>query len=319
MNIVILGAGAIGRLYGVYLGREGHRVTLVDPDFEVVEAINKKGLGFMKQGSTDPDAVDFVPAQAVTQVREINEAELVLLAVKSYDTLTAIQSASHLINDSAPILTLQTGLGNIEIMEQIVKPQHIIGGFTFMAAAALGPGVVRQGGVGKTYIGEPAGGMSERVRNIAGMFSEAGLECTSVHRFSGRLWCKVIVFSAINALSAVLRVKNGALLESMDSVTLMKRMVDEGRQVARAQAVDLVFHDLYDLLFKACRRTEQNISSMLQDTLSGHRTEIEAQCEALVRYGEKTGVATPTQQTMVELVKLVEKNGIGGGAEGGVR
>lgn len=318
MNIVILGAGAIGRLFGVYLGREGHRITLVDPDSEIVDAINEKGLGYMEQGGNDPDAVDFVPAQAFTQARGINEAELTLLAVKSYDTLTAVQSASHLISDSAPILTLQTGLGNIEVMEQLVKPQQIIGGFTFMAAAALGPGVVRQGGVGKTYIGEPAGGMSERVRDIAAMFSEVGLECTPVHRFSGRLWCKVIVFSAINALSAVLRVKNGSLLESMESITLMKRMVDEGRQVARVQAVDLVFHDLYDLLFEACRRTDQNISSMLQDILSGHRTEIEAQCEALVRYGKEAGVATPTQQTMVELVRFVEKNGIGHGAEGGV-
>lgn len=320
MNIVILGAGAIGRLFGVYLGRSGHQITLVDPNREVVEAINSQGLGFMEQGGSDPDAVSFVPAHAVAHAGEIREAELTLLAVKSHDTLAAVQAASHLIDAAAPIITLQTGLGNIELMEQVVSKKGIIGGFTFMAATALGPGVVRQGGMGKTYLGEIGGGMSDRVRDYAGIFAEAGLVCTPVHRLMGRLWCKVIVYSAINALSAVLQVKNGQLLASVEAITLMKRLVDEGQQVARAHAVDLVFHDLYGLLFDACRRTEQNISSMLQDILSGQRTEIEAQCGALVQYGEQAGVATPTQQTMVELVKLLERKAAGARAEeGGAR
>jgi 2-dehydropantoate 2-reductase len=319
MNIVILGAGAIGRLFGVYLGRAGHQVTLVDSDPEIVEAINSRGLGYMEEGGHDPDAVDFVAVQAVLHPQDVKDADLLLLAVKSHDTLAAVQSASHLIKSTAPILTLQTGLGNIEVMEQVVRQEYIIGGFTFMAATALGPGVVRQGGLGKTYIGEPFGAMSDRVNDIAKLFSDSGLACTPVHRFLGRLWCKVIVLSAINSLSAVLQVKNGSLLESMESITLMKRLVDEGREVARAQSVDLVFHDLYTLLFEACRRTEHNISSMLQDILNGHRTEIEAQCEALVTYGAQTGVATPTQQTMVDLVRFVERKAMNEGMEGGLR
>ncbi len=307
MHIVILGAGAIGRLFGVYLGRAGHRVTLVDPDHAIVDEINNHGLGFMEQGGNDPDAITFIPARAVHHAGDIRETELTLLAVKSFDTLTAVQGASHLVDDGAPILTLQTGLGNLEQLERVVQREHILGGFTFMAAATLGPGTVRQGGLGKTYLGEINGPVSERVQDLARVFTDAGLVCTPVHRILGRLWCKVIVFSAINSLSAVLQVKNGQLLDSMESVTLMKRLVDEGRRVAEAHGIDLVFPDLYELLFDACRRTGQNISSMLQDILNGHRSEIEAQCGALVRYGEQAGVAAPTQQTMVELVKLLEK------------
>ena len=311
MNIVILGAGAIGRLFGVYLGRGGHRVTLVDPDPTIVDAIHEHGLGFMQQGGTDPDAIASVPARAVLNASEIRETELTLLAVKSFDTLTAVQSASHLIGDGAPILTLQTGLGNLEQLERVVQRKHILGGFTFMAAATLGPDTVRQGGLGKTYLGEISGPISERVELLARVFTESGLICTPVERIVGRLWCKVIVFSAINSVSAILQVKNGHLLESMEAVTLMKRLVDEGRQVAEAHGIDLVFPDLYELLFDACRRTRQNISSMLQDILNGHRSEIQAQCGALVRYGEQAGVAAPTQQTMVDLVKLMEKKAAG--------
>lgn len=311
MHIVILGAGAIGRLFGVYFGRAGHQVTLVDPKREVVDAINRKGLGIMQQGSTDPDAVTFVPARAVLHAGEIREAELTLLAVKSFDTLVAIQAAAHLVSATAPIVTLQTGLGNLEQLEQAVGKEPIIGGFTFMAAATLGPGIVREGGSGKTYLGEINGMLSPRVRQLAELFTGAGLVCTPVRRIIGRLWCKVIIFSAINSASAILQVRNGHLLESMEALTLMKRLVDEGQQVAGAHGIDLVFPDLYELLFDACRRTGQSISSMLQDILNGHRTEIETQCGALVRYGEQSGTATPTQQTMVELVKLLEKKAAG--------
>ena len=88
---------------------------------------------------------------------------------------------------------------------------------------------------------------------------------------------------------------------------LLKRLIDEGRRVAEAQAVDLVFHDLYQILFEACKRSDQNLSSMLQDILEGKHTEIDAQCGAIVKIGEQTGVPTPTHQTMLELVQLVSK------------
>ena len=319
MKIVIIGAGAIGRLFGVYLSRNGHQVIMVDRDPEVVSAINRRGLGFMEQGSRDPDAITFVPVGAVANAGEIEEAELTLLAVKSFDTLAAVQDATHLVDFSSPIIPLQTGLGNIEIMEKVVGKDAVIGGFTFMAATALAPGVVRQGGVGKTYIGEIDGEMTDRVRSIAAMLTDASLICTPVHRFMGRLWCKVIVYSAINALSAVLQVQNGELMETVEGITLMKRLVDEGKEVARARAVDLVFHDLYGLLIDACRRTSGNISSMFQDILSGQRTEIEAQCGALAHYGRQAGVATPTQETMEELVHLLEKKAAGALGRGGER
>ena len=305
MKIVILGAGAIGRLLGVFLGRGGHQVVLVDPDQEIAQALNSQGIGFMEEDAIDPDAVTYIPTTAVTHASSIDNCDLVLLAVKSFDTLSAIQAAQHLVSKTSPVITLQTGLGNIENLERVVSRENIIGGFTFMAAISLGAGIVRQGGAGKTYLGELDGRISERLRAVSTMFVDSGLECTPVRRIKGRLWCKVIVFSAINAVTSILQIKNGQLLDNMESITLLKRLVDEGRRVAETQAVDLVFHDLYQLLFDACKRTDQNLSSMLQDILEGKQTEIDAQCGALVKLGEQTGVPIPTQQTMLELVQLI--------------
>lgn len=308
MKIVIVGGGAIGRLFGVYCSKGGHQVTIVEPRSDVVQAINENGLAMMELGASSPDSLPHYTASAVDDAAAITECDLVLLAVKSFDTLQAIKQAAHLITENSPVISLQTGLGNIEIMERVVDRRHIIGGFTFMAATALSPGVVRHGGTGKTYIGELEERLSERVTALAEVFTKCGIPCTPVKRIIGRLWCKVIVYSAINALSSVLRVKNGQLLEQMESVTLLKRLIDEGKKIALANAVDLVFPDLYELLFEACKKTSGNLSSMLQDVLNHKDTEINAQCGALAAFGKESGINAPTQETMTELVKLIEKH-----------
>ncbi|OQX14400.1 MAG: hypothetical protein BWK76_14745 [Desulfobulbaceae bacterium A2] len=306
MHIVIVGGGAIGTLCGVFLSRGGHEVSVVDTDPGIVEAIGQRGLGLLAREANSPDEVLFTPARAVTNPAAIKECDLILLTVKSANTLTAMRSVSHLVGASAPVLSLQTGLGNLELMEKVVGREHILGGFTFMAATAMASGIARHGGEGKTYIGELDGDDSERCRRIGALLTDCGIPCTVVQRVVGRLWCKVIVYSAINSLSSVLRVKNGQLLERMESIALMQRLLDEGQSVARAHAVDLVFANLYDVLFDACRRTGDNLSSMLQDILNNRSTEIAAQCGALAAFGKAAGVATPTQQTMYELITLIE-------------
>ncbi len=306
MHIVIVGGGAIGTLFGVFLSRGGHEVSVVDTDPGIAAAIGQRGLGLLAREATSPDEVLFTPARGVTNPASIDACDLVLLTVKSGNTLTAMQSIRHLVGASAPVLSLQTGLGNLELMEKVVGREHVLGGFTFMAATAMAPGIVRPGGEGKTYIGELHGDDSERCRHISAALTACGLTCATVQRVVGRLWCKVIVYSAINSLSSILRVKNGQLLERMESISLMQRLIDEGQSVARAHAVDLVFPNLAELLFDACRRSSDNLSSMLQDILNNRPTEITAQCGALAAFGKAAGVATPTQQTMYELITLIE-------------
>jgi 2-dehydropantoate 2-reductase len=308
MNVVIVGGGAIGRLLGAYISKGGNSVTFVEPNPEVAQAFNEQGVGLLDFDATSPDAVSYSPIRAVTDGSELTNCDLVILAVKSFDTLQAVQQVSHLVTDHSPILSLQTGLGNLELMEQIVGRQHIIGGFTFMSGTSMGPSIVRDGGGGKTYIGELDGRVTERVKALSTLLNQCSLPCTTVKRIIGRLWCKVIVYSAINAVTSILRVRNGEILEHVESITLIKRLIDEGRKVAQAQAIDLVFPDLYDLLFDTCKKSSDGLSSMFQDILNKKRTEIDAQCGALTTFGKEVGVKTPTQQTMVELVKLIERH-----------
>ena len=307
MKITIVGSGAIGRLFGAFLAKGGHEIILVDVDQRVVDGINRSGIGLMALGESNPDTVNELPVQAVSDPSTISDCELVLLTVKSQATLTAAKSVLHLIGESSPILTLQTGLGNIERLEKLVPPQHIIVAFTFMSATALGNTRVRHGGTGKTYLGELNGDFSPRLTKVCKVFNDCGLTSQMVHRIIGRLWCKVIVYSAINPVSSILKIPNGNLLSKMESVTLMKKLLDEGKRVADASAIDLVYPDLYELLFDACQQSSTNLSSMLQDLLNDRPTEIDAQNGAICRFAEEKGVSTPTQHTMVQLIKLLER------------
>jgi 2-dehydropantoate 2-reductase len=307
MKIVIVGSGAIGRLFGALLAKGDHEVILVDIDQGVVNGINRSGIGLMELGEPNPDAVNELPVQAVSDPSTISDCDLVLLTVKSYATLSAAKNVLHLISESSPIVTLQTGLGNIEILENLVPPQHIIAAFTFMSATALGNSRVRHGGTGKTYMGELNGEFSPILARLCKLFNDCDLMSQMVHRIIGRLWCKVIVYSAINPVSSILKIPNGKLLSKMESVTLMKKLLDEGKRVADASAIDLVYPDLYELLFDACKQSSNNLSSMLQDLLNDRPTEIDAQNGVICRFAEEKGISTPTQHTMVQLIKLLER------------
>lgn len=306
MKIVIVGGGAIGRLFGYFLVKGGNEITLIDNDPKTLGALQEKGIGLIADDNLHPEEAKSFPVRALFSADSLTEADLVLLLVKSQATLSGVKDVAHLISDSCPLLCLQTGLGNLEVASKIVPQEHILLGITFMSGTALSDARVRQGGLAKTYIGELNGTFSKRLEDINQIFNSCGIETQMVKRIIGRLWCKVITYSAINPVSAILQVPNGSLTSKMESITLMKRLLDEGRAVANSCSIELVYPDLYELLFDACEKSANNLSSMLQDILNEQATEIDAQNGAICRYAEEHGVKVPTHQTMVELIKLLE-------------
>jgi len=309
MKIVIVGAGAIGRFFGGMLGRGGHEVVFVEKDPEVVKVVNEIGIQFMELGDAKSDVFPTVQAGATTEGGAIDSCDLSILAVKGYTTAAATRSISHLVNSRAPILTIQTGLGNIETMAEIVDKENILGGVTFHGATSLHGSKVRHAGLGKTLIGELHGGKTERVELVKEAFEESGIQTTISANIVGQIWTKGLVYSAINPLTAVLRLKNGPLVEKMESIALAKRLIDEGKLVAQAYAVQLPQDDLYDWLLEVCRNTAENLSPMLQDILNSRTTEIEALNGAIYSMGKHKGIAAPIHQTMTDMIRLLEKWG----------
>lgn len=307
MRIVIVGGGAIGRLFGSFLGKGNNEVTLIDIDHEVIGAMQSEGIGFMAQGGDSADDITSVPVTAFSSGSSVTGCDLVLLMVKSSATAAAIHSVAHLISESTPLLCIQTGLGNIETIAEEIPKEHLLVGITFMSGTALGGSKVRYGRSGKTYIGEINGEITPRLQAINQVFVDCGIETQMVQRIIGRLWCKVIVFSALNPLTSILKVPNGCLLAEAESVDMMTKLLNEGRAVAEAHGIDLVYPDLYPLLRDVCENSSNNLSSMLQDILNERNTEIDAQNGALVKHADEKGVSVPTQRTMMQLIKLLER------------
>jgi 2-dehydropantoate 2-reductase len=306
MKIIIVGGGAIGRLFGSFLIQGGNDLTMIDIDQTTLGALQTRGIGLVTNNSEAMYPLREFSVKALRSASSLTEADLVILLVKSQATHSAVKNVAHLIGDNCPLLSIQTGLGNLEAAQQIVDSKNILLGITFMSATALSDAKVRQGGPAKTYIGELNGTISPRLKSIGEVFNQSGMETQLVRRIIGRLWCKVITYSALNPVSAILHIPNGSLTSRTESITLMKRLLDEGRAVAESCSIELVYSDLYELLFNACENSANNLSSMLQDVLNEVPTEIDAQNGALCHRAQEHGLSVPTQQTMVDLIKLLE-------------
>lgn len=307
MKIVIVGGGAIGRLFGAYLGQGGNEIVIVDVDPFVVDEMQNRGIGIMGHSGAHPDAVDFFPVSATTDAETITDCDLVLLTVKSFATKVAAQSVAHLVNEKCPILFIQTGLGNQVILKGLFPVDSILAGLTFMSGTAFGNSRVRHGRWGMTFLGELNGKITSRVEQVCQVFNGSGIETKWSHRIVGRLWAKVITYATLNTLTSVLRVPNGKLLEEEESIALVKDLLAEGEAVAMAHGVPPLGAELYDLFEEVCRESANNLSSMLQDILNERPTEIDAQSGAICRYAEMYNLEVPRHRAMVALVSLLER------------
>jgi 2-dehydropantoate 2-reductase len=199
---------------------------------------------------------------------------------------------------SGVALTLQNGLGNLEALQQVLGAERAALGVTTTGATLLGPGLVRVGGTGPTYIGH-----HPRLEPYVPLFRQAGFEVEVEGDVESLLWGKLAVNAGINPLTALLRLVNGALVDEPEARALMGEAAQETAVVATALGVDLPYVDAALQAEEIARRTGSNRSSMLQDILRGAPTEIDAINGAVADTGERLGVATPVNRTLWRLVR----------------
>lgn len=301
MKVAIVGSGAMGSVYGYYLARSGHDVVLVDVWREHVDAINRSGLEMEEDG-----AVLRVPVKATTEAAEAGVADLVLVFVKSYHTAAAAEAARRIAGPETLVLTLQNGLGNAEIISAAVGDGRTACGTNAHGATLLGPGRVSHRGTGETLFGPMCGEVTGQILRVVDAFNAAGLPARATANAAGAIWGKVLVNVGINALTAILRIPNGALLEYPSSRAVMAQAVTEGATVAGGKGIALPYEDPVAHCEAVAKATGANHSSMLQDVLNGRRTEIDFINGAVVREGAALGVPTPINSTVAAMVRTIE-------------
>ncbi len=293
MQIAVMGAGAIGSLFGALLARAGYDVTLIGREAHV-RAIEERGLRVSGLEEFN------IKLKATTQAVE---AELFLFTVKSYDTEQAARAIP--LGEKTVILTLQNGIGNEEIIASIVGIERVISGKTSYGSTLLEPGHIRYTGKGETVIGELDGGVTQRIKAIAELLNSAGIKTSIAIDIKTKIWEKLIINAGINAITAITGLKNGEILKFEELKALVKLAVEEAVAVAIASGI-VIKEDMVERTIAVAQATAENQSSMLQDVKKGKKTEINAINGAIVRYGEKYGIPTPVNRVLTALVKGIE-------------
>ena len=301
MKIAIVGPGAVGCLLTSFLSKGNNEAWLLDKDDLRASKINKNGISM--EGVSGEW---FVKGRATADVKDIGSAELVIIAVKSYDTKEAVSASKPLISDDTSVLTLQNGLGNIEIISEAIGQEKVIGGVTNLGATLLETGKVRHAGIGETIIGRIDGKIPVQMRQIREIFNGCGLETRISKDIKGILWSKLIINSGINALTAITRMRNGRLIEFEGTRKILREAVTEAVRISKRKRIKLIYDDPLAKVEAVCEATSENISSMLQDILRKKRTEIDFLNGVIVRQGQELGIPVPANLMLVELVKTIE-------------
>ena len=225
MKIGIIGAGAIGSLYGAVLSESGQDVFLIDTNEGHVNAVNQNGLTIIHG---DVKKV-YANLQAFTDsIKITDELDLVIILVKTYVTEIALEQNQHLFKENTPVLTLQNGLGNIEKIAKYVEKHNIIAGTTSTSGYLVEPGVMLHTGRGGTVIGELNGEMTDRIKQIQQIFDHEQLGESKVSDdVMSILWEKLIGNCGINPLGALTGLRNGELIENEETSRLIEQIAKE--------------------------------------------------------------------------------------------
>jgi 2-dehydropantoate 2-reductase len=301
-KLVIVGAGAMGSLIAALLTEGGLDVTTLDNHPERAAIVNEKGLRV--QGVSGDRTVRF---RAETDPRRLPRPDVVIICTKAYDTAKAAADVREYVPPETPFLTLQNGLGNVEALAETVGAQNVLAGTINQGANEAAYGSIRHAGVGPTIIGEASGPATDRVRALAETLTAAGLPAADTDDVKALQWGKLVVNAGINALGAVLQIRNGGLLRHEETERLMELAVAEAVKVAKAAGVKLPYDGPLEHVRKVARDTSENINSMLADILRNKRTEIEAINGAVAAEGKRLGVQTPVSEFLFLLVKSLEK------------
>ncbi|MDD1149833.1 2-dehydropantoate 2-reductase [Pseudomonas sp. TNT2022 ID357] len=302
MNISILGAGAMGSLFGGLLAESGQKVRLLDIDERHLEAIRRQGLR-LETDSSDR-RIDGLAACRPEQAP--GHADLLLVFTKTLHTEPALRSAAGHIGAQTLVLTLQNGLGNAEAVSRHVARERVLIGMTNWPADLLGPGHVRSHGEGVVRVLGLEGGASRGASQVAQVLDGAGLQCRVDRDVWTSIWEKVAFNAALNSLCAASGCTVGQLGAAPEGVALARHMVLEVLAVARAAGVAVDEQRCLDSVAFAMANHRDHKPSMLQDVLAGRATEIGAINGEVLARARQAGIAVPHTETLLGLLRLIE-------------
>ena len=302
-EIAVVGAGAVGCFFGGRLAQAGYSVTLIGRPSHV-DAINRDGLWVDSQ-----DFCGAIPVRASVSVSDAARADLILLAVKSTDTVAAAQTLSPVLRPDTLILSLQNGVDNCARLRPYIA-QAAFPAVVYVAVGMQGPGRVKHFGRGELVIGDPESSPPSRaedsLRAIAGVFESAGMPCAVSPEIKHALWKKFLVNCTYNGISALGQIPYGEMVRLPQIQSLIEALTEEFIQVAQAEGVDLSREEAALANQSIAQTMPGQRSSNAQDLARGKPTEIDYLNGVIVEIAHRHGISVPTHRAIHGLVKMLE-------------
>jgi len=281
-------------LFAARLASSGNKVTMSGSWEEGLAALRQYGVRILDLDGRDRS----YRVEVMNSSENKGDFQQCFVLVKSWQTEQVAKQLGKCLSAKGIALTLQNGLGNDEILKAILTPDRVALGVTTVGARMLEPGYVQFTGNGKIFLDA-----HPQVSGLSRLLETAGFQVEVVDDPITLLWGKLLINAAINPITALLRVKNGDLLEQQGTRELLGEVAKEAACVALQLGIHLPYTDPILAVEEVARNTATNYSSMLQDVLRGTGTEIEAINGAIVRMGERNGVPTPINRVLWQLVK----------------
>jgi 2-dehydropantoate 2-reductase len=300
VDIVIIGAGAMGGLFGGLLAESGRAVRFIDVPGPHLTALIEDGLRLRTDSGDRTMSVRAGAADTFT-----GRCDLAMVFTKGPHTEAAVRGAAHLIGPESWVLTVQNGLGNEAAIRTAVPHARVATGMTSWPADLAGPGHVASHGHGSVRIWSEEAEPDTAMRQIAAVLSAAGLDCIADPQVQVAIWEKVAFNAAMNSVAAVTRLPVGPIADHQAGRALVFAIVAETLAVARALGLAVDADRVRRTLDMAFADHRSHQPSMLQDVLAGRPTEIETINGAIVAHAAELGLDAPVTRTLRDLVRLV--------------
>ena len=298
MKILVIGAGGVGGYYGGMLARAGHDVFFIARGYHL-EALKKNGLT-VKSFSGDFNA----KVKCGHRAESFGVADLVLVCVKSYDTVTSLGLYRANVGPETVILSLQNGIDNEKLIAEEYGRERVMGGIAFIGTRVSEPGVILHTAFGHVTIGEFDKTITDRAKRMGAMFEEAGVKC----KISGDIWRdmlgKMVWNVGFNAICAILDCPAKESVSFPDTREIVKSAMTEWIYVTRAMGTPLDF-DLADKNIEVTLKGSEVIPSMLHDRRLSRQMEIDTFNGKVVELGEGLKVDTPVNRTITAMVRFL--------------
>jgi 2-dehydropantoate 2-reductase len=300
MKVCVIGCGAVGSLFAAHVARAGEaEVWAYDLWREHTEAIQRNGLRLS-------GAADFTARlNATSDPKALPRCDYGIVATKAIHTRTAITQVAHIFDEGSAVCSVQNGVGNEEIIAEHVR--YVIRGTTFPAGHAIAPGHINYDIKGDTWVGpfEPTSTSMKKVEELAGLLTSSGMNTIALPDARGAQWTKLIFNASTNPVGALTLLHHGAAARFGPTGGLFNDLIAEGEAVA--QRLGIALHgDPRQLVEKGANAPGKHHASMLQDILARRQTEVDFMNGAIVKWGEQTGVPTPLNKALWQLIKGLE-------------